>query len=145
MGFGMGAAIGSKIANPDTQVILFTGDGSFRMNCNELMTISAQGLPIIVFVLKNQTLGMVRQWQKLFWKKRYSATDLPDVLNYEKFCESVGLKGWEVDNADDLKRAVAEARAWGRGAVIACDIFTDENVWPIVPPGDAIDNQVMSE
>ncbi|MDR1953742.1 MAG: biosynthetic-type acetolactate synthase large subunit, partial [Clostridiales Family XIII bacterium] len=82
MGFGMGAAIGSQIANPDKPVILFTGDGSFRMNCNELLTIAAQELPIVVFVLKNHTLGMVRQWQKLFWQKRYSATDLPDILDY---------------------------------------------------------------
>jgi acetolactate synthase-1/2/3 large subunit len=145
MGFGMGAAIGSKMANPEKPVILFTGDGSFRMNCNELMTIAAHKLPIIVFVLKNHTLGMVRQWQKLFWQKRYSATDLPDVLNYVKLCDAVGLKGREVDNVGDLKRAIAEAKDCGTGAVIACDILLDENVWPIVPPGDAIDNQVMSE
>ncbi|MDR2156538.1 MAG: biosynthetic-type acetolactate synthase large subunit [Clostridiales Family XIII bacterium] len=145
MGFGMGAAIGSKIANPGKRVVLFTGDGSFRMNCNELMTVSALGLSITVFVLKNHTLGMVRQWQKLFWRKRYSATDLPDVLDYVKFCGAVGLKGWEVDNTDDLKRAAEEARDSGKAAVIVCDVGTDENVWPIVPPGDSIDHQVMSE
>jgi acetolactate synthase-1/2/3 large subunit len=88
---------------------------------------------------------MVRQWQKLFWQKRYSATDLPDILDYVKLAGAVGLRGWEVDNAEDLRQAITEARDSGRGAVIACDIFVDENVWPIVPPGDAIDNQVIAE
>ena len=145
MGFGLGAAIGSQLANPDQRVILFTGDGSFRMNCNELMTVASQNLPIIVFVLKNNTLGMVRQWQKLFFNKRYSATDLSDVVDYKKLCEAFGLNGWEVDNENDLKKAIDEAVATKKGAVIACDIYIDENVWPIVPPGDSISNQVTEE
>lgn len=145
MGFGMGAAIGSKFANPDKPVVLITGDGSFRMNMNELITIRANNLPITVFVLKNQTLGMVRQWQKLFFERRYSATDLPDVLDYRKLCDAVGLMGAEVRNETDLKQAIRDAQAGGKGAVIACDIYTDENVWPIVPPGDAINHLVTSE
>lgn len=145
MGFGLGAAIGSKIANPDERVILFTGDGSFRMNCNELMTVAAQELPIIVFVIKNNTLGMVRQWQKLFFNKRYSATDLPDVVDYTKLCSAFGLNGWQVDNEADLRKAISDAVDSGKGAVIACDIYIDENVWPIVPPGDSINNQVTEE
>jgi acetolactate synthase-1/2/3 large subunit len=144
MGFGLGAAIGAKIANPDKRVILFTGDGSFRMNCAELMTVSAQNLPILVFVLKNNTLGMVRQWQKLFFDKRFSATDLPDVLDYEKLAASFGLFGRHVHGREELKAAISEALAFGRGAVIACEVFVDENVWPIVPPGDAINNQLYS-
>ncbi|MDR0817139.1 MAG: biosynthetic-type acetolactate synthase large subunit [Clostridiales Family XIII bacterium] len=140
MGFGLGAAIGAKLANPDKDTILITGDGSFRMNFNELLTVSAQELPIITFVMKNKTLGMVRQWQKLFWDKRYSATDLPDVVDYKRLCDAVGLNGYEVDSIDALRDAIEDARAKGKGAVIACDILTDENVWPIVPPGDAIFN-----
>jgi acetolactate synthase-1/2/3 large subunit len=143
MGFGLGAAIGAQAANPDKRVILFTGDGSFRMNCAELMTVSSQAMPIIVFVLKNNTLGMVRQWQKLFFGRRYSATDLPDVLDYEKLAASFGLSGRHVRDADGLKSAISEAAGAGRGAVIACDVSIDENVWPIVPPGDAINNQLM--
>jgi acetolactate synthase-1/2/3 large subunit len=142
MGFGLGAAIGARIANPDKRVILFTGDGSFRMNCAELMTVSAQDLPILVFVLKNNTLGMVRQWQKLFFDRRFSATDLPDVLDYEGLAASFGLFGRHVRDADGLRRAISEALAFGRGAVIACELSVDENVWPIVPPGDAINNQL---
>lgn len=145
MGFGLGAAIGAQLGNPDERVILFTGDGSFRMNCNELMTVAAQELPIIVFVIKNKTLGMVRQWQKLFFNKRYSATDLPDVVDYKKLCSAFDLNGWEVDNAEDLKKAIEDAVKSKKGAVIACDIYIDENVWPIVPPGDSINNQVTEE
>jgi acetolactate synthase-1/2/3 large subunit len=145
MGFGLGAAIGAKLANPHERVILFTGDGSFRMNCNELMTVAAQELPIIVFVFKNNTLGMVRQWQKLFFNKRYSSTDLPDVVDYTKLCSAFGLNGFEVDNEEDLRTAIDDAVASGKGAVIACDIYIDENVWPIVPPGDSINNQVTEE
>jgi acetolactate synthase-1/2/3 large subunit len=145
MGFGLGAAIGAKFANPDKRVILFTGDGSFRMNCAELITVSSQALPIIVFVLKNNTLGMVRQWQKLFFDRRFSATDLPDVLDYKGLAESFGLYGRHVKDVNGLKTAISEALATGLGAVIACEVFIDENVWPIVPPGDAINNQLANE
>ncbi|MDR3072739.1 MAG: biosynthetic-type acetolactate synthase large subunit [Clostridiales Family XIII bacterium] len=145
MGFGLGAAIGSAQANPGRQVILISGDGSFRMNLNELITVSALELPIIVFVMKNQTLGMVRQWQKLFFERRYSATDLPDVIDYEKLAGSFGLIGREVGNIDALKEAVAEIQKSGKGGVIACDINLDENVWPIVPPGDSIVNIICEE
>jgi acetolactate synthase-1/2/3 large subunit len=109
------------------------------------MTVSAQRLPIIVFVLKNDTLGMVRQWQKLFFDRRFSATDLPDVLNYEKLAEAFGLRGWQVRDREALRRAVGEAAEREEGSLIACEIGLDENVWPIVPPGDAINNQVTEE
>ncbi|MDR2163913.1 MAG: biosynthetic-type acetolactate synthase large subunit [Clostridiales Family XIII bacterium] len=145
MGFGMGAAIGAQFANPKKRVIHISGDGSFRMNCNELMTISAHGLPIIVFVMKNHTLGMVRQWQTLFWQRRHSATDLPDVLDYAKLADAVGLKGYETDSIGGLKKAIDEAKASGGAAVIAVELGIDDSVWPIVPPGDAIYNQRMEE
>ena len=145
MGFGLGAAIGAQLANPGARVLLITGDGSFRMNMNELVTASAQGLPIIIFVLRNGTLGMVRQWQKLFWNKRYSATTLPDIIDYEKLAGAFGLSGRRVGSLGELKGAIGAARDTGRAAVICCDVFIDENVWPIVPPGDTIDNQRMEE
>jgi acetolactate synthase-1/2/3 large subunit len=145
MGFGMGAAIGSKIANPDSEVVLFTGDGSFRMNLNELITASAEGVKVTVIILRNHTLGMVRQWQKLFFTKRYSATDLKDVINYEGLAESFGLKGFLVNSLEELDVALNHAKQSDTTTIIACDIYTDENVWPIVPPGDAINNQVVSE
>lgn len=145
MGFGLGAAIGGQIANPDKRVIHISGDGSFRMNMNEMVTVASQNLPIITFVFKNNVLGMVRQWQKLFFSKRYSATDLPDIIDYSKLASGVGLAGYEVDNTNDLIKAIEEVTKSGKGAVIACNISTEENVWPIVPPGDAINNIVTSE
>jgi acetolactate synthase-1/2/3 large subunit len=145
MGFGLGAAIGSQIANPESRVILVTGDGSFRMNLNELLTANAQGLPITVFVMKNRTLGMVRQWQKLFFGRRYSATDLPDNLNYTALGEAMGTPATIVSDVGGLREAAAAARDSGKAGIIVCDIYIDENVWPIVPPGDAINNQVTKE
>lgn len=143
MGFGLGAAIGAQIGNPDKQVVHISGDGSFRMNLNELATVSSQQLPIISLVIKNNTLGMVRQWQKLFFDKRYSATDLPDVINYEKLAGAFGLNGYLVQDTDSLKAALEEIKSSGKGGVIACEVFVDENVVPIVPPGEAIDNQLL--
>ena len=145
MGFGMGAAIGSKLANPKKDVVLITGDGSFRMNCHELLTVASQDLPIICFVMKNHVLGMVHQWQKLFFKRRFSATDIPDVLDHKKLCEAVGLNGYFADDIEELKESISKARAAKKGAVIVCNVEPEENVWPIVPPGDAIFNFRMEE
>ena len=145
MGFGMGAAIGAKLANPNTQTILITGDGSFRMNMNELITISTLELPIIIFVMRNGSLGMVRQWQKLFWNKRYSSTILSDNVDYEKLPEAFGLTGYRVKTLEELGEAIEKARATKKAAVICCDICIEDNVWPIVPPGDTIENQIMEE
>lgn len=145
MGFGLGAAIGSQIGNPDKRVLHVTGDGSFRMNLNELATESAQGLPIITVLFKNNALGMVRQWQKLFFDKRFSATTLPDVIDYEKLAESFGLNGYRTDNLDGLKEVLIRASASDCGSVIVCDISTSQDVFPMVPPGNAMHNQVFSE
>ncbi|MDR1067640.1 MAG: biosynthetic-type acetolactate synthase large subunit [Clostridiales Family XIII bacterium] len=145
MGFGLGAAIGSSRANPGKRVILVTGDGSFRMNLNELLTVNAQRLPITVFVMKNRTLGMVRQWQKLFFARRYSATDLPDNLDYIALGQAMGVGATCVSSLDALREAATAARDSGEAGIIVCDIPIDENVWPIVPPGDAINNQVVKE
>ena len=145
MGFGLGAAIGAQFGNPDKRVIHISGDGSFRMNLNELATVSAQNLPIITVVIKNHTLGMVRQWQKLFFNQRYSSTDLPDVINYDKLASAFGLKGYLTTDTKSFKEALAEAKDCKTGVVVACEIFIDENVAPIVPPGEAINNQLLTE
>ena len=145
MGYGLGAAIGAQIGNPDRRVIHVTGDGSFRMNLNELATESAQKLPIITILLKNNVLGMVRQWQKLFFNKRFSSTTLPDVIDYEKLAGAFGLNGYRADNLDALKEALIKAAASERGSVIVCDISTGEDVFPMVPPGSAMNDQVFSE
>lgn len=145
MGFGLGAAIGSQIGNPGKRVVHISGDGSFRMNMNELATVAAQNLPIITVVVKNNTLGMVRQWQKLFFNQRYSSTDLPDVIEYDKLASAFGLSGCLVKDRDELKNALEDAKNSKTGTVIACEIFIDENVAPIVPPGEAINNQLLTE
>ncbi len=145
MGFGLGAAIGTQMANPGKRVLHIAGDGCFRMNCNELITVAAQKLPIITVVLKNDTLGMVRQWQKLFFGRRYSATDLPDIVDYVKLAEAMGLSGYFAKNLDDLESALIHAKQNSSGSVIICDIHIDENVFPIVPPGEALNNQVSAE
>lgn len=145
MGFGLGAAIGAQLGNPKKRVILFTGDGSFRMNLNELITAAKYDLPITVIVMRNSTLGMVRQWQKLFFNKRYSSTNLGDEVHFEKLAEAFDLEGYRVDDKKELHKVLKKALKSDKASVIACDIYIDENVWPIVPPGDAINNQVMEE
>jgi len=145
MGFGLGAAIGAQIANPGSRVIHISGDGSFRMNMNELATVAANQLPIISIVVKNHTLGMVRQWQKLFFNQRYSATDLADVIDYDKLASAFGLSGYQVKDSTGLRKALEKAKESKTGTVIACEISIDENVTPIVPPGEAINNQLLTE
>lgn len=144
MGFGLGAAIGAKLGNPDKTVILFSGDGSFRMNLNELATIAANDLKIIIVVVKNNTLGMVRQWQKIFFDKRYSETDLKDVIDYESLARGFGLNGSYVKKLEDLKEELIKAKDSDRASIIACEISMDANVLPMVPPGGAISDQLLS-
>lgn len=145
MGFGLGAAIGAKVGNPKKRVIHITGDGSFRMNCNELATVNAYGLPIITFVFNNQTLGMVHQWQTLIYNKRYSATDLNDRgPDFVKLAEAYGLSGRHVSNVTQLEEAISEALACGHGYVIDCAIETDELVRPMVGGGSHITQFIVS-
>lgn len=144
MGFGLGAAIGAKLGRPDKRVIHITGDGSFRMNMNEMATVAAQKLPIITVLFKNNVLGMVRQWQKLFFDKRYSATTLPDVIDYVKLAEAFGYSACRVSDIDSLRKAMEDAVSNGRGNLIVCDIDSNQDVFPMVPPGNAMDEQLLS-
>jgi len=140
MGFGLGAAIGSRVGNPDKTVIHIAGDGSFRMNCNELATVEHYGIPIITFVFNNQTLGMVRQWQNLIYKKNFSETNQDRGPDFVKLAEAYGLKGRRVNNQADLADAIEEAKASGCGYVIDCVLDIDEMVRPMVGGGDHITN-----
>ena len=145
MGFGLGAAIGAKVGNPDKTVIHITGDGSFRMNCNELATVQDYGVPIITFVFNNKTLGMVRQWQTLIYDKRYSQTTLtergPDFVALAK---AYGLGGAHVTNVAELEAAIKEATTCGHGFVIDCAIDIDEKVRPMVGGGSHITDFLLS-
>ena len=138
MGFGLGAAIGAKVGNPDKTVIHITGDGSFRMNCNELCTEQYYDLPIITFIFNNGVLGMVRQWQTLIKDKRYSQTDLDRGPDFVKLAEAYGLKGRRVATVAELEDAIKEAVSWGHGYVIDCAIDMDEMVKPMVAGGSHI-------
>ena len=144
MGFGLGAAIGAKVGNPEKAVIHVTGDGSFRMNCNELATEEHYGLPIITFVFNNSTLGMVRQWQTLIYNKHYSQTTLDRGPDFAKLAEAYRLKGRRVQNVEELEEAIMEARAWGKGYVVDCVIDTDEMVRPMVGGGSHITDFIIS-
>ncbi len=138
MGFGLGAALGAKIGNPDKTVLHMTGDGCFRMNCQELATESHYDIPVITFVFDNRTLGMVRQWQNLIYDKRFSQTDLGFAPDFVKLAEAYGLKGARVTNVQELEAAIQDALAWGHGYVIDCAIDTDEMVRPMVGGGSPI-------
>ena len=140
MGFGLGAAIGAKVGNPDKTVIHVTGDGSFRMNCNELATESYYNLPIITFIYNNQVLGMVRQWQHLIYNEHYSQTTLDRAPDFVKLAQAYGLGGKRVCTVPELEAAVQEALTCGHGYVIDCAIDMDEMVRPMVPGGGRITN-----
>jgi len=140
MGFGLGAAIGVKSANKDKHVLLVTGDGSFRMNCNELATVSRYNIPIIILLMNNQSLGMVRQWQKMFANERYSQTDMDDVVDYVNLAKSYGVNGYKVNNMNELGDLLNKIEFKESPIFIECNINKDENVYPIVPPGEPINN-----
>ncbi len=135
MGFGLGAAIGAQVAFPERRVIHTTGDGSFRMNCNELATVEHYRLPIITVVFNNGTLGMVRQWQHLIYHERYSETTLDRGPDFVKLAEAYGLKGYRVTTQEEMRTAFRSALDAGCGCVIDCVLDMDEMVRPMVPGG----------
>ena len=135
MGFGLGAAMGAKVGNPDRVVVHATGDGSFRMNCNELATVQYYHLPIITVLFNNQTLGMVRQWQTLMYDKHYSQTTLDRGPDFVKLAEAYGLNGCRVSNIADFEDAFRKALSADKATVIECAIDIDEMVHPMIPGG----------
>ena len=145
MGYGLGAAIGAQIANPDKQVINIAGDGCFRMNMNELATAARQGLPLIQIVINNHVLGMVRQWQDLFYEKHYSATILNDGVDFVKLAEALGAEGYRAATRAEFADALQKALVSKKPVLIDCIIDSDDKVWPMVAPGEAIDSCFTGE
>ncbi len=139
MGYGLGASIGAKYGKPDQYVFNIAGDGCFRMNLNELATASRYNVPIIQVVLNNHVLGMVRQWQTLFYGKRYSATILEDKVDFCKTAEGLGCKAIKVTKKEEVASAIQEAMDHHGPVVIECIIQEDDKVFPMVAPGAAID------
>ncbi len=135
MGFGLGAAIGAKVGNPDKVVVHTTGDGCFRMNCHELATVEHYHLPIITVVFNNGTLGMVRQWQNLIYHKRFSETTLDRGPDFVKLAEAYGLKGFRATTMAEMETAFSAALEAGCGCVIDCVLDMDEMVRPMVAGG----------
>ncbi len=143
MGYGLGAAIGAQIACPSQRVVHFTGDGCFRMNLNEMATTIRYHLPVITVLLDNHTLGMVRQWQTLFFEKRHSETTLPP-LNFCAIAEGFGYFAQQISTAEEFKAALQKALRHDGPSLIHCLIDTDTMVLPMVAPGASIDKIVMS-
>lgn len=138
MGYGLGAAIGAKAAFPDQTVVNIAGDGGFRMNMNEIATSVRNNIPVIEVIIDNRVLGMVRQWQTLFYGKRYSHTVLDDAVDYVKLADAMGAVGMKAETPEEFRDAFAKALKMNRTVVIDCRIDKDENVYPMVAPGEAI-------
>lgn len=145
MGYGLGASLGAKMGMPDKTVVNIAGDGCFRMNMNEIATAARYNIPIIQVVVNNHVLGMVRQWQTLFYEKRYSATVLNDAVDFVKLTEAMGAVGIRAATREEFQKAFQEALAMGKPVVIDCQIDSDEKVWPMVAPGAAISEAFSEE
>jgi len=144
MGFGLGAAIGTKAAHPDKPVVNITGDGCFHMNMQELSTAAKEELPVIDIVINNNVLGMVRQWQRLFYDERFSFTTLDKKTNYDMLAEGLGASGFTVTNIDEFKTALKEALSLtDKPSVINCIINSDASVLPMVPGGQSIEEPIL--
>ena len=138
MGYGLGAALGAKTGRPEKTVVNIAGDGCFRMNMNEIATAARYQIPVIQVVVNNHVLGMVRQWQNLFYGGRYSAKVLNDSVDFVKLAEAMGAAGIRVSTREEFKEAFAKALSMNGPMVIDCQIDSDDKVWPMVAPGAAI-------
>lgn len=143
MGFGLGASIGAQIGAPGKRVFNIAGDGSFRMNLNELATAVEYNLPVIVVIMNNHALGMVRQWQNLFYDARYSQTTLDRATDFVKLAEAFGAVGYNLTKKDQVEETLRKAMAQNRPVVINCEIDRDLKVYPMVPPGAPIEDVIL--
>jgi len=145
MGYGLGASIGAKIGRPDVKVINIAGDGCFRMNMNELATATRYNIPIVELVLNNRVLGMVRQWQTLFYGKRYSYTDLNDKVDFVKLAQAMGARAYRITKTDEVEDVLKEVLSLNEPVLVDCIIDCDEKVWPMVAPGAPIEEVFTEE
>ncbi|MFG6368210.1 MAG: biosynthetic-type acetolactate synthase large subunit [Lachnospiraceae bacterium] len=145
MGYGLGACIGAKVGRPDKICVNIAGDGCFRMNMNELATASRYNIPIIQIIINNHVLGMVRQWQTLFYEKRYSQTILTDKVDFVKVSEGLGCEAIRVTKREEIGPALEKAISLQKPVVIECVIEEDDKVFPMVPAGAAISEAFDAE
>lgn len=145
MGYGTGACIGAQIGVPEKRVINIAGDGSFRMNCNELATAVHYDVPIIVVILNNGTLGMVRQWQTMFYEGRHSQTTLDRGPDFVKLADAYGAKGYRITKKEEVEDVLRKALECKGPVVIECLIPIDDKVFPMVPPGKALEDVITED
>ena len=145
MGYGLGASLGAKMGRKEAVVINIAGDGCFRMNMNEIATVTRYNIPIIQIVFNNHVLGMVRQWQTLFYGKRYSNTVLEDAVDFVKLAEAMGAKGYRITKKEEFEPALREAIELNIPVLMDCYIDADDKVWPMVAPGAAISEAFNEE
>lgn len=145
MGFGFPAGIGAQLAHPDRTVISINGDGGFQMNLQELAIVSGHNIPVKIVILNNKCLGMVRQWQEIFYDNRYSQIDLTHSPDFVKLAEAYGVKGLRAENEEEARRVWEEALKHNGPAVVEFVIEPGENVYPMVPSGSTLDQMVMGD
>lgn len=143
MGYGLGAALGAQVANPEKRVVNIAGDGSFHMNCNELSTAAQYNIPIIELVMNNSVLGMVRQWQKLFYDSRFSQTDLDRHTDFEMLARAFGVKAFGIHSKAEIEPVLRQALSLREPVLIDCHIDRDLNVLPMVPAGGSVENPIL--
>ena len=137
MGYSMGAAIGGQVGCPDKTVVMFAGDGGFHMNLSELCTMRSYNVPVKMFIMNNTVLGMVRQWQKLFYENRFSDTDPNRATDFVKVAEAFGVKGLRINTNDEIDSVLDEVFSYNGPVLVDCRISKDSNVLPMIPPGGA--------
>lgn len=144
MGYSMGAAMGAAFGCPDKKVVLFAGDGGFHMNLNELATMASYNIPVVMIIMNNKVLGMVRQWQKLFYGNRFADTDPNRKTDFVKVAEAFGVKGMHINKNEEIDAVIKEAVAYNGPVVIDCRISPDSNVLPMIPPGGSSDDIITT-
>jgi len=142
MGFGLGASIGASIGRPGTRVINVAGDGCFMMNSNELATVSRYKVPIVQLVFNNGALGMVRQWQNLFFDQRFSHTTLGGEVDFVKLADAYGIPGYRIETNDQVEEVLKKALSTEGPVLVECRVHPDEMVTPMVMLGKGIDVQL---
>ncbi len=143
MGYSMGAAMGAALGKPGRRVVMFTGDGGFHMNLNELATMVSYKIPVVMIVMNNKVLGMVRQWQKLFYDNRFADTDPNRQTDFVAVANAFGVKGLRINTNDEISAVLDEALAYDGPVVVDCRISPDSNVLPMIPPGCSADDIIM--
>ena len=145
MGFGFPAAIGAQLGNPDASVISIAGDGSFQMNIQELATVAQYNIPVKVIILNNKYLGMVRQWQELFFDRRYSQTDISVQPDFVKVAEAYGIKGYRLEDPKEVEPFLKSLIKMKEAVIADIVVEREEGVFPMVPAGAAVSNMLLEK